>query len=90
MKYSYLNYFLIPFFFILIIIFFSFKFFSKNKNSDVRSSQYIVYEDFPSSYVEPRNIEVWLPKQYNSIKRLPVLYMFDGQNIFHGKKAWFN
>ena len=88
MKYSYLNYFLISFFFILIIIFFSFKFFSKNKNLDVRYSQYIVYEDFPSSYVEPRNIEVWLPKQYNSIKRLPVLYMFDGQNIFHGKEGW--
>ena len=72
----------------LFILLIFVKFLGVNKNLDVRSSQYIVYEDFPSSYVEPRNIEVWLPKQYNSIKSLPVLYMFDGQNIFHGKEGW--
>ena len=89
MKYPHLNYyFFIPVLFILITTIVYFKFFGKGKTLDVKSNNYILYEDFPSSYVEPRNIEVWLPKQYNSIKSLPVLYMFDGQNIFHGKEGW--
>tara|TARA_S200000501_G_scaffold93489_1_gene86855 strand:- start:57389 stop:58228 length:840 start_codon:yes stop_codon:yes gene_type:complete len=54
----------------------------------VFGEQYIVYKNFPSEYVIPRNIEIWLPKQYDTLKSLPVIYMFDGQNIFHGKKVW--
>lgn len=50
--------------------------------------QFIIHEDFPSDIIEPRNVEVWLPKQYESLERLPVLYMFDGQNIFHTFKGW--
>ena len=74
----------------LIILFFYYKILNKEIVIDVKSSQYILYENFPSLYVEPRNIEVWLPSQYNSNKRLSVLYMFDGQNIFHGKEGWIN
>ncbi len=88
MKYRYLNYLTISILFLLNIIYVIFIFFIKSNTLKIKSSQYILYEDFPSSYVEPRNIEVWLPKQYNSIKSLPVLYMFDGQNIFHGKEGW--
>lgn len=41
-------------------------------------------ENFPSSYVTPRNITVWLPRQYQEHpnERFPVLYMQDGQNLF--------
>ncbi len=59
-------------------------------NNQIPAERYIVYNNFPSKYVSPRNIEVWLPDGYDNIKALPVLYMFDGQNIFHGKKGWIN
>ena len=61
-----------------------------NVNQQISTERYIVYNDFPSNYISERNIEIWLPNGYDNAKALPVLYMFDGQNIFHGKKAWFN
>ena len=60
------------------------------KKNKIKAQKYIVYKDFPSRYVSPRNIEIWLPANYDKISALPVLYMFDGQNIFHGKKGWVN
>ncbi len=38
---------------------------------------------FASDFVQPRNIQVWLPPGYASgAARYPVLYMHDGQNLF--------
>ena len=61
--------------------------FKKNK---IKAQKYVVYKNFPSKYVSTRDIEVWLPSNYEEASSLPVLYMFDGQNIFHGKKGWIN
>lgn len=46
---------------------------------------------FASQYVAPRNIEVWLPRQYfsNPQQALPVLYMHDGQNLFNASSSNF-
>ena len=35
--------------------------------------------------VPPRNVEVWLPKEYTARpdRKFPVLYMHDGQNVFN-------
>jgi predicted alpha/beta superfamily hydrolase len=43
-----------------------------------------VYVDFPSQFVAPRTVDVWLPPGYDeqAAQRYPVLYMQDGQNIF--------
>jgi predicted alpha/beta superfamily hydrolase len=43
-----------------------------------------LHPDFPSRFVAPRNVEVWLPPGYAShpAERYPVLYMHDGQNVF--------
>jgi enterochelin esterase-like enzyme len=43
------------------------------------------YLDLPSEYRSPRPVEVWLPEVYNaeSGDRYPVLYMHDGQFLFH-------
>ena len=30
-------------------------------NDGIENEKYIVYNNFPSKYVSPRNIEVWLP-----------------------------
>ena len=59
---------------------------SKTAYNQILSERYIVYNNFPSKHIMPRNVEIWLPTEYDNIQSLPVLYMFDGQNIFHGKK----
>lgn len=40
--------------------------------------------DFPSKFVEPRNVDVWLPPGYTpeGNEHYPVVYMHDGQNLF--------
>jgi hypothetical protein len=51
-------------------------------------------KDFPSANVAPRNVTIWLPPGYDpTAKRLPVIYMHDGQNLFdpataYGGKTW--
>lgn len=42
------------------------------------------YPDFASKFVKPRNINVWLPPNYNTNtkKKYPVIYMQDGQMLF--------
>ena len=80
-------------YFILIVCLF-FNFCDNNdlasKNNKIKSQTYVVYKNFPSKYVTPRDIEIWLPANYDEVLALPVLYMFDGQNIYHGKKGWIN
>ncbi len=55
---------------------------------NILAQSYLLYQDFPSNFIDPRNVEVWLPKNYSALDSLPVLYMFDGQNIFHGSQGW--
>ena len=54
----------------------------------IQPQTYLVYKDFPAKNVASRDIEVWLPEAYSQLDALPVLYMFDGQNIFHGTRGW--
>lgn len=55
---------------------------------DLQPESFLLYKNFPSKYIESRTVEVWLPKQYEQTESLPVLYMFDGQHIFHGTQGW--
>lgn len=57
-------------------------------NSSIPAESFLLYKDFPSELVTPRNVEVWLPENYSQIDSLSVLYMFDGQNLFHPTKGW--
>ena len=43
------------------------------------------YQDFPSEQIRPRPVDVWLPEGYDpdSSDRYPVIYMHDGQMMFH-------
>jgi enterochelin esterase-like enzyme len=45
-------------------------------------------EDFPSKYITPRNVDVWLPENYSSSKKYAVLYMHDGQMLFDSTTTW--
>jgi enterochelin esterase-like enzyme len=46
------------------------------------------FENFSSKYVVPRNIDVWLPENYSSKKKYPVLYMHDGRSLFDSSIVW--
>ncbi|MEY4521056.1 MAG: hypothetical protein RIT10_241 [Bacteroidota bacterium] len=44
--------------------------------------------EFPSKYVNKRNVDVWLPDNYSSEKKYAVLYMHDGQMLFDSTTTW--
>ncbi len=46
------------------------------------------FENFASIYVNPRNIDVWLPANYDKQKKYAVLYMHDGQGLFDASITW--
>lgn len=48
------------------------------------------HPDFPSQYVPPRRVDVWLPPQYDAEEngRFPTLFMHDGQNLFEPEHAY--
>ncbi len=46
------------------------------------------HENFKSQYVQARNIDVWLPHNYNAQKKYAVLYMHDGQMLFDSTITW--
>lgn len=56
----------------------------------VKSQRIEYHNQFPSHCVAPRNVEVWLPREYaeNPERRFPVLYMHDGQNVFNPKTSY--
>lgn len=44
--------------------------------------------NFPSLYVDARNIDVWIPDNYDKNKKYAVLYMHDGQMLFDSTINW--
>lgn len=47
-------------------------------------------DDFPSNYIPPRKVDIWLPKDYSESKKYAVLYMHDGQMLFDSNITWNN
>jgi len=50
------------------------------------------YPSFPSKFVDAREVDVWLPADYerNKTESYPALYMQDGQNLFDASRNVFN
>ena len=48
------------------------------------------YEAFSSSYIDARNVDVWLPPGYTSDKQYAVVYMHDGKALFDSTIMWNN
>lgn len=46
------------------------------------------FENFPSRYVDPRTVDVWLPDGYDARKKYAVLYLHDGQMLFDATTTW--
>lgn len=47
-------------------------------------------DDFPSNYIPPRKVDIWLPEGYVNTKKYAVLYMHDGQMLFDSRITWNN
>ncbi len=45
-------------------------------------------DSFPSKFIKPRTVDVWLPDNYTKDKKHAVLYMHDGQMLFDATKTW--
>jgi len=45
-------------------------------------------DSFPSKFVRPRTVDIWLPTNYNKSKKYAVLYMHDGQMLFDAQTTW--
>ena len=45
-------------------------------------------DSFPSNYIVPRPVDVWLPESYIESKKYNVLYMHDGQMLFDSLTTW--
>ncbi|WP_435134456.1 alpha/beta hydrolase [Formosa sp. A9] len=43
---------------------------------------------FPSKYITPRAVDIWLPNGYSKNKQYAVLYMHDGQMLFDSTTTW--
>ncbi|MFH1121509.1 MAG: alpha/beta hydrolase-fold protein [Bacteroidota bacterium] len=48
------------------------------------------FRNFPSAFVTPRNVDVWLPDNYDITRKYSVLYMHDGQMLFDSTINWNN
>jgi enterochelin esterase-like enzyme len=48
----------------------------------------VLFPNLPSAWVEPRNVCVWLPRGYDESRRHPVIYAFDGQNLFDPRTSF--
>ena len=57
-----------------------------------KSGRIIRHDNFPSNYVNPRHVDVWLPDNFESLKaagqRFNVIYMHDGQMLFDATTTW--
>ena len=52
------------------------------------SGKIIRVENFASKYVKARNVDIWLPQDYNKNRRYAVLYMQDGQGLYDANITW--
>ena len=46
------------------------------------------FDNFKSSFVDARNIVVWLPDGYSEEEKYAVIYMHDGQMLFDNNITW--
>jgi enterochelin esterase-like enzyme len=60
------------------------------KVSDLKlaSGKIMRIENFPSKFVQPRNVDIWLPETYSNDIKYDVLYMHDGQMLFDADVTW--
>ena len=65
-----------------------FSFFVRAQLPHVSSGTIKRFKKFSSKNVDARNIDVWLPENYDGKKAFAVLYMHDGQMLFDSTTTW--
>ncbi|WP_369996990.1 alpha/beta hydrolase [Winogradskyella sp.] len=58
------------------------------EDAKLASGKLLRVVDFPSEYIKPRPVDVWLPEDYSEDKKYSVLYMHDGQMLFDSTTTW--
>lgn len=64
---------------------------NENKNNttvNVAAGSVERIDSFPSKYVSARNVDVWLPAEYDENDSYAVLYMHDGQMLYDSTTTW--
>lgn len=62
--------------------------FKELENAVLAGGSLFRVDKFPSEYITPRPVDVWLPEGYSKDKKYSVLYMHDGQNLFDSTTTW--
>jgi enterochelin esterase-like enzyme len=62
--------------------------FQKVDTTKIASGTLLRVEKYPSNYIVPRPVDVWLPENYSEDKTCDVLYMHDGQMLFDSTTTW--
>jgi len=58
------------------------------KDAILESGKLMRVDSFPSNYIVPRPVDVWLPDSYSKENKYKVLYMHDGQMLFDTTATW--
>jgi predicted alpha/beta superfamily hydrolase len=45
-------------------------------------------DSFPTKFISPRTVDIWLPSDYSKRKKYSVIYMHDGQMLFDATTTW--
>lgn len=54
----------------------------------VSAGSLLKIEKFPSKFVQPKDVFIWLPDHYNTQTKFSVIYMHDGQSLFDATTTW--
>ncbi|MBI9042525.1 MAG: alpha/beta hydrolase [Lutibacter sp.] len=57
-------------------------------NGKLASGTLKLIDSFPSKFVRPRTVAVWLPNGYSVNEKYAVMYMHDGQMLFDAATTW--
>ncbi|MSP85732.1 MAG: alpha/beta hydrolase [Flavobacteriaceae bacterium] len=81
--------FLIPFLFMTLLTFAQSKMEMKELiNSEKFQGIINRIDSFPTKFVSPRTVDIWLPSDYSKSKKYSVIYMHDGQMLFDATTTW--
>lgn len=62
--------------------------FKKLDSAELYAGSLYRVNKYPSKYIKPRPVDVWLPENYSTDKKYAVLYMHDGQMLFDSTATW--
>jgi len=81
--------FLIPFLFMTLLSFAQSKMEMKQR-IDPEKFQGIInrIDSFPTKFISPRTVDIWVPSNYSKSKKYSVIYMHDGQMLFDATTTW--